>query len=173
VQQNSAFAGIFVTLGIVYLSRRRPIGGWVLYFYLQLYLSVLLSLIFLPDVAKNLSPVGWDTPQRYFMFIGSTVPLTVAEWFEVFAASRLLYEKNAANLLTLRIAIGIVLVCAALAAGIDIEYFNSTPVSDIMTLIVAFIWSLYFSISERVQQVFVMHTFQHPDSVKNPQKIQT
>jgi hypothetical protein len=64
-RQPLAGGGLLVTLAIVYLSRRRAIGGWLLYFYVQLYLSLAISLIFIPQVISNLNPRQWDNSFLY------------------------------------------------------------------------------------------------------------
>ena len=59
--QNPAASGLFLGLAIAYLSRRRKIGGWLLYYYLQLFLSVvLMCVVSLPMVAKQIQPAEWD-----------------------------------------------------------------------------------------------------------------
>jgi hypothetical protein len=155
---------LVVAWGIAYLTRRRPIGSWLFYFYFQLYLSFLFSFIFLPGVISNINPSGWDNSQRYSMFVASTVPVIAAQWFEVFAATRLLIRRNAQNLWTLRLLLFILIVLSAASTAIDLAYFQTNAVFDIMTLVFAIIWSLYFYKSVRVKQVFVDHTFSHPDA---------
>lgn len=165
MQQNSFFTMLFVAWGISYLTRRRAIGGWLFYFYFQLYLSFVFSFIFLPGIISNINPSGWDSSQRYAMFFVSTVPVVAAQWFEVFAATRLLIRRNTQNLWTLRISLFILTALSGASTAIDLEYFQSNAVFDIITLVFAIIWSIYFYKAVRVKQVFADHTFNHPDAV--------
>jgi hypothetical protein len=165
MQQPSLFTMLFVAWGIAYLTRRRPIGGWLLYFYFQLYLSLLFSLIFLPGIIANINPAGWDSSRRYAMFITSTVPVIATQWFEVFTATRMLIQRNARSVWTLRVALYSLVICTGIAIYIDIGYFDSNAVFDIMSCVFAVIWSEYFRKAARVKQVFVDHNFSHPDAV--------
>jgi hypothetical protein len=99
------------------------------------------------------------------MFFASTVPVVAAQWFEVFAATRLLIRRNAKNLWTLRVSLFILIALSAASTAIDLGYFQANAVFDIITLVFAIIWSLYFYKAVRVKQVFVDHTFNHPDAV--------
>jgi hypothetical protein len=57
--QSAAGGALFVAFAIAYLSRRRAIGGWLLYFYVQLYAGFVFSLIFTPQIITNLNPSNW------------------------------------------------------------------------------------------------------------------
>jgi hypothetical protein len=46
----------FIAFGIAYVSRRRAIGGWLLYFYLQLYASLAISILSFPKLVPSFSP---------------------------------------------------------------------------------------------------------------------
>jgi len=156
-QQSLAGAGLMVTLGIVYLSRRRAIGGWLLYFYLQLYLSTAISLIFVPQVFANLNPGQWDNSFLYVMFFLSVVPVLATEVMEVFAATRLLLRRNKENVRFLKNTLLVLVSSSAIALAIDLAYFKDNPafVFDIITLLFSIIWSVYFGKSKRVRAVFI------------------
>jgi hypothetical protein len=163
--QNSFFTILFVAWGIAYLSRRRAIGGWLFYFYLQLFLSLLFSFIFLPGIISNLNPNSWDSSLRYVMFLASTVPTLVTQYVEVFAASRLLRTRNAANLNFLRIVLAVLAVASGVGMAIDLQYFVANAVFDVLTFVFALIWSLYFWRAQRVRKVFIENSWTHPDAV--------
>src|SRR5262249_55954795 len=122
--QNTVGAGLFLAWAIAYLTRRRAIGGWLLYFYIQLYLSLLISLLFLPGVIANLSPSSWDSAILYVLSFLSTVPVLLAEAFEAYAATVLLIRRNESNLRVLRFALVALAVTSGSALAIDIGYFN-------------------------------------------------
>ena len=156
-QQPLAGAGFLVTLAIVYHSRRRPIGGWLLYFYVQLYLSMAISLIFVPQVLANLNPSQWDNSFLYVMFILSVIPVLATEVMEVFAATRLLLRRNKENVRFLQNTLLVLVSSSAIALAIDLAYFKHDPALffDIMTLLFSIIWSAYFWKSKRVRAVFI------------------
>jgi hypothetical protein len=155
-RQNYAGASMWVTLAIVYLSRKRQIGGWLLYFYIQLYLSLIVSLMLIPQVASNLNPTQWDESFRYVMYFLSVVPVLIIDAIEVTVATRLLFRRNEGNVRLLRNIILALAIASAVAIGIDLMYFrDATMFFDVLGLMFAVIWTLYFSKSKRVKAVFV------------------
>lgn len=156
-RQPVAGGGLFIAFAIAYLSRRRSIGGWLLYFYIQLYLSLFISLIFVPRVVSNLNPSQWDNSFLYVMFFLSAVPVLVTEFLEVFSATKLLFRRNEQNIKFLRNTLIALVVTSAIALAIDVVYFrdNLAMVFDVITLVFAIIWSLYFSKAKRIQMVFI------------------
>ncbi len=155
--QNPVGAGLFLAWGIAYLTRRRAIGGWLLYFYIQLYLSLLVSLIFVPQIISDLSPGEWDSAIRYVLFFLSAVPVLLAEGFEAYAATKLLRTRNEANLLLLRKALVVLVVTSGASVAINVFYFSDAPsiVLDVLTFVYAAIWTAYFTKAKRVRLVFV------------------
>lgn len=161
--QNTVGAGLFLAWAIAYLTRRRAIGGWLLYFYIQLYLSLLISLLFLPRVFANLNPGSWDSANLYVLFFLSTVPVLLAQAFEAYAATVLLARRNASNLRVLRFALVALAISSGVALGIDIGYFSDAPTLffDILTFGFACIWCAYFWRAKRVRMVFVDRAWEY------------
>jgi hypothetical protein len=156
-QQPVAGSGLFIAFAIAYLSRRRAVGGWLLYFYLQMYLSLLISLLFVPQVISNLRPSNWDNALLYVMFFLSVVPVLAAELVEVFAATRLLFRRSEANLNFLRWTLVTLVVATVASIALDLVYFKDDPgiVFDFITAFSSAIWAIYFRKARRVKAVFV------------------
>jgi hypothetical protein len=155
--RNALSGGLLIAWPIAYMSRRRAIGGWLLYFYIQLYISLVISLIFLPSVISNLNPSMWENSTLYVFFFLSTITVLLAQGFETVAGSLLLYRRDEKTLKLLRKAILAMAVTSGVSVGIDIAYFQETAaiVFDLMTFIFSIIWSLYFSKAQRVHIVFI------------------
>lgn len=155
--QNTVGAGLFLAWAIAYLTRRRAIGGWLLYFYIQLYLSLLISLLFLPRVLANLDPGSWDSANLYVLFFLSTVPVLLAQAVEAYAATILLARRNEINLRVLRFTLLALAISSGVAFGIDIAYFSDAPTLffDGLTFGFACIWCAYFWRARRVRAVFI------------------
>jgi len=155
--QSAAGGALFVAFAIVYLSRRRAIGGWLLYFYIQLYSSFAISLIFVPQTLTNLNPKQWDNSFLYVMFFLSLVPVMVSEIMEIIAATKLLFRRNEQNVNFLRKILVTLVATSAIALAIDIAYFSDDPalIFDVLSLTFAIIWALYFSKARRVKLVFL------------------
>ena len=160
-RQHVAGGGLFIAFGIAYLSRRRPIGGWLLYFYVQLYLSLFISLIVVSQVVSNLDPRQWSNSFLYVMFFLSTFPMLATEFLEIFAATKLLFRRNEQNVKFLRKILIALAITSAMALVIDVKYFQEvlSPVFDSITLVFAIIWFLYFSKARRVKMVFINRTW--------------
>ena len=150
-------ASLLIAFAIVYLSRRRAIGGWLLYFYIQLYLSLTISLVFVSQVLSNLDPSQWDNSFLYVMFFLSVVPVLATGLLEVVAATKLLFRKNEQNVKFLRKTLIALVATSAIAIAVNIGYFRDVPMLffDVLTLAFAIIWTLYFSKARRVRLVFV------------------
>lgn len=67
--------------------------------------------------------------QSYSMFIASTVPVIGAQWFEVYAAARLLVSKQRKRW-TPRVALCLLVASAAVAIYTDTQQFNSNAAFD-------------------------------------------
>ena len=161
--QNTVGAGLFLAWAIAYLTRRRAIGGWLLYFYIQLYLSLLIALLFIPRVIANLNPGSWDNANLYVLFFLSTVPVLLTQAFEAYAATLLLARRNESNLRVLRLALLALVVSSGAALGIDIGYFSEGPTLffDVLTFGFACIWCAYFWRAKRVRIVFVERSWDY------------
>lgn len=155
--QRTFGAGLFLAWAVAYLSRRRAIGGWVLYFYIQLYISLLFSLLFLPATLGNLRPAEWDSSKLYVLNFVSAVPVLLLLLGEVGAATLLLARRSEANVKILRKVLAALVMASAIALGIDITYFDeaATLYFDVVTLAFAVIWLAYFHKARRVRLVFI------------------
>jgi len=155
--QRTFGAGLFVAWAIAYLSRRRAIGGWLLYFYIQLYLSFLFSLLFLPAIFGNLRPSEWDSSKLYVLNLISVVPVLLLTAAEVYAATMLLARRSEGNVIFLRRVLLALAVASAIALGIDLTFFEDAPTLffDVITLVFAVIWLAYFYRAKRVRLVFI------------------
>jgi hypothetical protein len=174
-QTTAPSTGVAVALAIVYLSRRAKIGGWLLYYYVQLYASVLISLFFVPTVIANLSPGKWDTSAAYVWYVLTVVPQEIGVLAEVVLATALLRLRSEALLQRLRQVLLVLVVIYA--AAVCIDYPQSTDPSnailDGVRLINAMIWCAYFYRSTRVERVFVYQNWvyvEQPSAKPTPQE---
>ncbi|MDB5392895.1 MAG: hypothetical protein JWM91_401 [Rhodospirillales bacterium] len=156
---TSPLTGFLVGGAIVYFSRRVKIGGWLLYFYVQLYISFLISVLFAVIGFKNLSPSAWDTSAHYVWFLLSVVPVEIGMIAEVFLATVLLWKRGEAMLQRVRQVLLALVGASALAFSIDhlqpSEQVNANSALDLMMLINTLVWCAYFYRSKRVQRVFI------------------
>lgn len=161
--QNPIGGGLFLGLAIAYLSRRRRVGGWLLYFYMQLYGSVLITSLLLPATLAQLTPTAWESSSQYVWFVLSTAPVLLALVAEVAIATFLLFRRSESTVALLKSALSCLVVASAAAIAIDFAYFNEgvNLFFDGLTLFFAVVWLAYFYRSARVRRVFVEHNWDY------------
>lgn len=168
----TAPSGFLIALLVVYATRRRAIGGWLFYFFVQTYFSALLAGVLTAMGASNFEMARWDSAKLYVWYLLSLVPALAAQAWEVIVATQLLRNRTAQNLERMRTATTAVLVTAAVALCIDIAYFDQavTLMMDILGLFFAIVWFAYFRRSLRVKAVFVDHNWVNPheEAAKKP-----
>ena len=161
--------GFFIAFAIAYLSRRRAIGGWLLYFYLQLYISFLFSFILLPQIIADLKPSNWNNALLYVMYFLSVTPVLAVEFIEVFVATRLLFRRTEANLNSLRWTLVALVAASITSVAIDLVWFKEDVgfIFDLIAAIFATIWAAYFWRARRVKAVFIDNNWTYdPQSTK-------
>jgi hypothetical protein len=159
---------------IAYLSRRREIGGWLLYFYMQLYVSLVLTVLLTVPYIRYFNPTLWARTDLYVWYLFSTCPAFIAQVAETFIGTRMLSRRTEAGVRALRFSIGALFVTTAISWIVDLKFFEDggaestgTTVMDVMTLAFSAIWLAYFYKSIRVRRVFIEHNWTYVDA---PQK---
>lgn len=169
---RNPFGGIMLIAWIiVYLSRRRAIGGWLLYFFIQLYASQIFSLILVPSTISNLNPSIWQNSILYVFFCLSTIPVLLVQAFETIAGTLLLTYRDEKNVRLLRKALVALALTSGASLGIDIAYFQegASIFFDVLTLLFSIIWFFYFTKSQRVRLVFFEKNWTYiPPPIKPP-----
>lgn len=170
-----AAGSFWLAIAIVYLTRKRKIGGWLALFYVELYVESVFSVVLSIPTVKQLSPEGWDSQRRYVMFLASTLPLLVAAVCECVLGTLLLYQRSRRNVHRIQLALVAMLATNLLSVAIDVLYFpgqDSSVALGVRTTILSGIWCWYFFVSKRVKSVFIDHVWDydalHPKPPKTP-----
>jgi hypothetical protein len=121
----------FVPLGLVFailssLRRKQEVGGWLMFFYYQVYAGAVISTIILWKSFSSYTLRPWADEKRHLFFIIATVPRLIG--FLIFAsvATVLLKRRNAGWLGRFRFVFGIELVFMGISLVIDFFYFPTT-----------------------------------------------
>jgi hypothetical protein len=161
---GAAGAPLFLACALAYLTRRRAIGGWLCYFYFQLYISLLFwPVLFAVNIFKYLAPSEWASSRDYALFLLSTVPLYMTMCTEAFFATVLLFRRNIEHVRFVRYSLIAQVATASLSLSIAVMQSDSNIVLDTLTLSFAVIWCLYFFRSCRVQLVLVENRWNHDE----------
>lgn len=155
--EASASAGPWLAIAIAYFTRRRPIGGWLLCYYAQLYLAIIVTTVFFVSRYQDLAPSAWDSGILYVMFLGSSVPIEVARIFEVILATQLLIQRTPEKLRMLRWVLAAMLIASSVSICIDAFFFpvGQKLIFDGLALGFSIVWLIYFLRARRVRLVFI------------------
>ena len=161
---NTSFAwggiGVLLTLVIWYVCASRTkeeIGGWLLYYYIRLYIGAITVVLVTVGARDNYLPKTWiNEPDLYPFFLLTTVPGLLLYCAEFVVAEKLRRSRNYAYVPILRYILFAGLASSLIAIAINIKYFEgfSAGVLNIMTVIWPVIWIPYFYFSKRVKSVF-------------------
>jgi Protein of unknown function (DUF2569) len=161
---NTSFAwggiGVLLTLVIWYVCASRTkeeIGGWLLYYYIRLYIGAITVVLVTVGARDNYLPKTWiNEPDLYPFFLLTTVPGLLFYCAEFVVAEKLRMSRNYAYVPVLRYILFAGLASSLIAIAINIKYFEgfSAGVLNIMTVIWPVIWIPYFYFSKRVKSVF-------------------
>jgi hypothetical protein len=149
-----AAVGALIMWWICYHRRQQPIGGWLLYYFIQLYVAFAFALFITLISLENYRPSAWEGSNLYYLFLLSTVPGLIIEIAQVIVATGLLRVRDWRWVSYLKMVLVVHLVFVGIAIAIDAMYFQDSIVFDVLALIWPIIWLPYFSKSKRVERVF-------------------
>lgn len=141
---------------ICYLNRRNAIGGFLLFYFWNLYCGILLTLIFFIGNFQSYVPENFPDARQFHLFLLSAVPPLVMSFAEVITATMLLSVRTSDMLLLLRYVIGVSLFWDLVAVAIDGShaYLQDNLIFGVLSISTDVIWLLYFFLSRRVKHVF-------------------
>ena len=142
-------------------QKHKSIGGWLLYFYIQIYVGVPLVFgVFLISSLPHLEASRWPDQTAFALFtLKSILPLVMITAQAIMAT--VLLKKRQWMLVNLLRGLFVAdLLSAIFCVAIDRMYWPSAVVSGIAGLVWPAIWLGYFSYSKRVQCVFKTHDWE-------------
>ena len=148
------FIGALIMWWICSRRRHQAIGGWLLYFFIQLYISLGVTILLFIAGFENYRPSAWEGSGLYPLFILSTVPGLLLVPVQVTFGTFVLNRRDWKWVQRLKVVLLIDLVFVLIALAIDSYYFSDNVFFDVYSLIWPSIWLPYFTKSKRVQRVF-------------------
>jgi hypothetical protein len=142
-------------------QKHKSIGGWLLYFYIQIYLGVpLVTAVFLVSSWPHLEASRWTDQTAFALFtLKSILPLVMIT-AQAIMATLLLRKREWMMVNLLRGLFVADLLSAMFCVAIDAIYWPSMLVRGTAALLWPIIWLGYFSYSKRVQRVFKTHDWE-------------
>lgn len=157
---------------ICYRARRYEIGGWLLFFYWQLYGGLLMTALFFSMNLQSYVPENFDDSHKFYMFMASVVPFLILYLAQVAVGTILLSVRTWDLLQLLRWVTAGQVLGAILSLVIDSSYFPDNVALNFLTLVPESLWLAYLFKSARVKHVFKTHDWEvavntiHPEQPK-------
>lgn len=135
--------------------KAQEIGGWLLCFYIQLYLGVIIALVVNLASFENYLPSTWAEDRAlYPLYLLSAVPGMLVLAIQLVVAEKLRRSRDMRFVKALRIVLWIQLAAVAVGAVIDWAEFPDNLPIDVLAVIWPVVWLPYFCVSKRVRRVF-------------------
>lgn len=149
---NAGYGAFWFAFLIIYLTRKRAIGGWLLYYYFTLFANLFLLILIFGISFENFQPSGWDDRALYGLFIISVIPVYFLKGVEALIAFLLLAKRYRLQKFVnyLRYSLITQALVNGLTLLIDYNYFPDNVPMTVMGGFFAIIWYFYFSTSRRV-----------------------
>lgn len=150
---------LVLTLIIWYVCasrRKKEIGGWLLYYYIQLYIGAFTVALITVGTSESYLPKAWvNSPDLYPLFLLTAIPSLLLYGAQFVVAERLRLSRKYAYVPILRYILFADLAFSLIATVINNKYFVESSVGfTMMTIIWPIIWIPYFYFSKRVKGVF-------------------
>lgn len=150
-------------------QKHKSIGGWLLYFYIQIYVGVaLVFAVFLVSSLPLLEGSRWTDQTAFALFTLKSILPIVMITAQAIIATVLLKKREWMMVNLLRGVFVADLLSAMFCVAIDAIYWPSMLVRGTAALLWPIIWLGYFSYSKRVQRVFKTHDWESVAAAQVP-----
>jgi hypothetical protein len=154
---NAFLSSLGMLVAIVCYSRREDsIGGWLLYFYCQIYIWAVVLLLRSISIVASLYP-AWPASRsvQSLPMLLAVLPRLAGVAGVAIVATALLKFRDWLWVKRLRFAIAAGLVLVGISVVADWMYFPTVFVPNLSRWLVLCLWLAYFLISVRVRLVFL------------------
>ena len=144
--------------GICYARRNKAIGGWLLFYLVQVFFGTIIWIGITISAFSGYIPTTWPTLGKYFVFLLETIPSDIATIALFILAFHIISQKrrNWRTINSIRIALMIMLVAAIFSILLNISGENSVfVIFEVWSALWALAWLGYFLKSKRVREVFL------------------
>ena len=151
--------------------KRKPIGGWLMLFYWQLYSGLLISAGFFAVNIQSYVPENVENG-TFGLFLASNLPSLMLFAIKGAVATLLLSARTWDMLMLLRWVMLAEFSADVIGTLIDVAYFpDNVAVNVILTIIPGLIWLAYMFRSRRVRHIFYSHDWDVAVDAIHPLKL--
>lgn len=153
-QTTPTLPGGIIAWIICNARKKSPIGGWLLFYYWQLYSGLLVSFVFFGMNIASYIPEYSGDRTKFLLFLGSAAPGLVLYLLQGAVATLLLSVRTRDMLKLVRWIIFAQVLAAVVGVVIDATYFPDNQILSVIMLIQEALWLAYFYRSTRVRHIF-------------------
>ena len=158
---------VFKPLGLIFVvvcigRRKEDIGGWLMFFYYQIYGSILLFILTAIGPAQSYLPSHWNEGWDYILFVRAVLFRDAAFLLVATVATVMLSHRKWSWVRNLRFALIAALGIMTVPLVLDAIFFQNALVWNFLRMIMLGAWLIYFYVSERVKRVFPEETLLQP-----------
>ena len=153
-------------------AKRNPIGGWLLFFYWQLYGGLLMTALLFSTNIQSYVRENFDSGEKFYLFLLSVVPTLILYLAQVAVGTILLSARTWDLLKLLRWLVAGGFVAELVSIVISINYYPDNIALNLLTIVQQTFWLAYLFNSVRVKHVFETHDWDiavksiHPEQPK-------
>jgi hypothetical protein len=163
--------GYLVAYWVCNSRKRNAIGGYLLFFYWQVYSGLALSVLLFSMNIQSYVPENFDDKNLYLLFLASSVPAVVLFLVKCAVATLSLPARTWDMLKLLRWVITAELAVNGIGAAIDAVYFPDNLSLIFMTIGPNALWLIYLFRSKRVRHVFLLQDWDTAVNRIHPPKL--
>ncbi len=142
-----------IAAAIAFFCRKQPIGGWLLYFFCQVFLG--LTLIALTTYWGRYTPGAWSDPADYFLFVISSLSRDLALIAIAAVSVALVRSRDWSLVAALKYALIVYAFITVMKVVVDVGSYPDAITSDTLSLVFPMAYIPYFQYSRRVRRVFL------------------
>jgi hypothetical protein len=145
-----------VVLIICFFTRKYPIGGWLMFYFISMTLSILIwTAITIPSL-PFLNVSQWTDRGRYLIFLFTALPNDLF-FLAQFTVSMMLISRRFRDgryVDILRIILLSQVVFTLITFPVHMIYIRESAYLDLLGMVAPSVWLLYFTFSRRVRSVY-------------------
>lgn len=149
----NAISTLFIAVSaiICLVRRKRPIGGWLLFYFIWLFAGFFIWCIITASTLPRFSPANWHDKRIYAYFLAASIPADLLLLAQIALSILLLRTRQWLYLRLLRVILALQIAVALVTVLIDVKYFPPAAIFRAADIITASVWLVYFSFSPRVR----------------------